>query len=139
MLHRSRLKLFCVAICVASALLCALNRAPVLAVVQTIAAMAVWRVRFGRALESNDVGALIARLRDARNAEEGNLAMIRATVTPNVMAVPTPSSQASRWSQIAMAFRDEMTADRWRQLTTALRHQPRPVVPAALATKNRRI
>ena len=123
------------AICLASGLLCALNRAPEWATLQVIAAIVVWRVRFGLPLAADGVNALLAKLRDARHAEEPRPAMICATVTPNVIAVP---SSASRWSLTAIAFRDEMGADQWRQVSTALRHQPRPVLSFWLTTKSSR-
>ena len=107
----------------ASVLLCALNRAPVLAMLQGIAALVIWRLRFGRTLALHDLDALLGELRDARTAGKLRTPMRRATVTPNVIAVP---SSANRWTQVATAFRDEMVPDQWRQLTTALRHQPRP-------------
>ena len=72
------------------------------------------------------------KLRDARSGEQARTAMIRATVMPNVIAVP---SSAKRWTQTAIAFRDEMTTDRWRQVATALRHQSRPAVSSAASTK----
>ena len=68
-MQRSQAKLLYAAVCAASALLCALNRAPVLAVVNGVAALVVFRVRFGLALESPDVDTLIGKLRDARTAE----------------------------------------------------------------------
>ena len=106
-----------------SVLLCALNRAPVLAALQGIAALIVCRVRFGQTLALHDLDALLSELRDARSAGTLRTPTRRATVTPNVIAV---ASSANRWTQVATAFRDEMVPDRWRQLTTALRHQPRP-------------
>lgn len=130
--QRARAKLFCVVVCLASALLCALNRAPVLAVVHIVAALVIWRVRFGMPLESTDVVVLIATLRDARNAEEASPTMIRATVMPNVIAVP---SSPMRWHQTAIAFRDEMVADQWRQIATSLRHQPRADASLTLLKK----
>ena len=133
MKQRARVKLVCAAICVASGVLCALNRAPEWAAVQLTAGMVVWRVRFAFPLQANDVNDLLATLRDTRNADEERPAMIRATVTPNLIAVPLSSE--SRWMQAAIAFRDEMEADRWRQLTTALRHQPHPAVSATVTTK----
>ena len=107
----------------ASVLLCALNRAPVLAMLQGIAALVIWRLRFGRTLALHDLDALLGELRDARTAGKLRTPMRRATVTPNVIAV---ASSANRWTPVATAFRDEMVPDRWRQVTTALRHQPRP-------------
>ena len=107
----------------ASVLLCALNRAPVLAMLQGIAALVIWRLRFGRTLALHDLDALLGELRDARTAGKLRTPMRRATVTQNVIAV---ASSANRWTQVATAFRDEMVPDRWRQLNTALRHQPRP-------------
>ena len=132
MKQRARVKLVCPAVCVASGVLCALNRAPEWATVQLTAAMVVWRVRFAFPLQANDVNDLIATLRDTRNADEERPAMIRAVVTPNLIAVP---SSATRWIQTAIAFRDEMESDRWRQLTTALRHQPNPAASATVTTK----
>ena len=133
MTQRSRAKLLYVAVCAASALLCALNRAPVLAVVNGVAALVVFRVRFGLALESPDVDTLIGELRDARTAEAEMPSTIRATAMSNVMAVP---SSAKRWVKTATAFRDEITTDQWRRVTTALRHQQRPTALSALTTKN---
>jgi len=133
--QRSRVKLVCVAVCVASGVLCALNRAPEWAAVQVVAAIVVWWVRFGKSLAADDVNALLDRLRDTRHAEEPRPAMIPATVMPNVIAVP---SAARRWTRTAMAFRDEMAADRWRQLSTALRHQPRPAMSFTLSIKSNR-
>ena len=115
--------------------MCALNRAPVLAAVQAVVATLIWRVRFGLALEPNDVDAFIANLRDARAAEEASPAMIRATLAPDFIAVPVQSRSAKRWIQTAIAFRDEMAADRWRNLKTALRHQPQPVVSSVPITR----
>ena len=132
-MHRSRAKLLCIAVCAASALLCALNRAPVLAVVNGMAALVVCRVRFGLALESSDVDALIGKLRDARTAEAATSLTICATVMSNVIAVP---SSAKQWVKTATAFRDEITTDQWRRVITALRHQPRPTALSALTTKN---
>lgn len=133
MTQRSRAKLLYVAVCAASALLCALNRAPVLAVVNGVAALVVFRVRFGLALESPDVDTLIGELRDARTAEAEMPSTIRATVMSNFIAVP---SSAKRWVSTGTAFRDEITSDQWRRVTTALRHQPRPTAWSALTTKN---
>ena len=132
-MQRSRAKLLCIAVCAASALLCALNRAPVLAVVNGMAALVVLRVRFGLALEPSDVDTLIGKLRNARTAEEATPSTIRATVMSNVIAVP---SSAKRWVKTATAFRDEITTDQWRRLITALRHQPRPTALSALTIKN---
>ena len=132
MTQRARAKLSCVAICAASALLCALNRAPMLAGLQGLAAIVIWRARFGQSLGANDTDALMVKLRDARSGEQARTAMIRATVMPNVIAVP---SSAKRWRQTAIAFRDEMTTDRWRQVATALRHQSRPAASSSLTTK----
>ena len=132
-MQRSRAKLLCIAVCAASALLCALNRAPVLAVVNGMAALVVLRVRFGLALEPSDVDTLIGKLRNARTAEEATPSTIRATVMSSVIAVP-PS--ARQWVKTAIAFRDEITTDQWRRVTTALRHQQRPTALSALTTKN---
>lgn len=132
---RTRAMLVYGAICAASAVLCAVNHAPWLAAVEGIAAIVVWRVRFAQSLASPEVDALIARLRDARTAEEARPAMIRATVTANVIAVPMRSSRGPRWRRTAIAFRDEMTEIQWRQVTTALRHQRRPVLSQALTPK----
>lgn len=133
MTQRSRAKLLYVAVCAASALLCALNRAPVLAVVNGVAALVVFRARFGLALESPDVDTLIGELRDARTAEAEMPSTIRATVMSNVIAVP---ASARHWVKTATAFRDEITTDQWRRVTTALRHQQRPTALSALTTKN---
>ena len=132
MRHRSRVKLVGAAICVASALLCGLNHAPIVAAVQGVAAIVVWRVRFGLLLESSDVEALLARLRDARTAEQTHSGGTRAAVVPGVIVARALSPSTTRWAQFAIAFRDEVTADRWRQLTTALRHQPRPITRSRL-------
>ena len=132
-MQRSRAKLLCIAVCAASALLCALNRAPVLAVVYCMAALMVCRVRFGLALEPSDVDTLIGKLRDARTAEAEMPSTIRATVMSNVIAVP---ASARHWVKTATAFRDEITTDQWRRVTTALRHQQRPTALSALTTKN---
>ncbi len=119
----------------ASVLLCALNRAPVVAALQAIAALIICRVRFGQTLALHDLDALLGALRDARTAGKLGTPTRRATVTPNVIAV---ASSTNRWTQVATAFRDEMVPDRWRQVTTALRHQPRPrhqTLSAWLSTK----
>jgi hypothetical protein len=135
-MQRSRAKLVCIAVCIVTAVLCALSRAPVLAVVHGIVAMVIWHLRFGRPLQSNDMDGLVVKLRDARLAEDAGPAMIGATVMQNIIAVPL---SASRWAPTAIAFRDEMTVDRWRQLATALRHQSRPALASALITKIGRI
>ena len=135
--QRSRAKLGYVAIGVVSAVLCALNHAPMLAVAQGIAAIALCRVRFGQSLEPPEVDALIASLRDARMAEKTRPTMMRAMVTANVIAVPMRTSRIGRWRRTAIAFRDELTAILWLQLTTALRHQPRPDLTSALTPKIR--
>ena len=138
MRQRSHVKLVGVAICLGSALLCALNHAPIVAAVQGIAAIVVWRFRFGLLLDSSNVEALLARLRDARTAEQTRSTATRATVVPSGIVVPTPSPSTTRWAQFAIAFRDEVTADRWRELTTALRHQPRAVTRSRLTGKTGR-
>jgi hypothetical protein len=79
------------------------------------------------------VDVLIGKLRDARTAEAEMPATIRATAMSNVIAV---SSSSRRWAKTALAFRDEMTADQWRRVTTALRHQPRPPALSVLTAKN---
>ena len=133
-MRRSRAKLFCVVICVASALLCALSRAPMLAAMQGLAAVLIWRLRFGQTLEANDFDRLVIALRDARSGDQPRINMIRATALTSVIAV---ASSAKRLMQFALAFRDEMTVDQWRQMSTALRHQPRRALPSMLARKKR--
>lgn len=140
MKQRSRARLFCVAVCATGALLCAVNHAPLLAAAHGIAAIAVWRFRFGRSLGAGQVDALIVRLSDAREARTDaseRATMIRATVMPNVIAAPMPALRATRWTQAATAFRDELSAERWRQLTTALRHQPRSAAALLPTSKTR--
>ena len=132
--QRARAKLLCVAVCLASALLCALNHALVVAAAQGIAAIVVWRMRFGLRLESSEANALIARLREAR-LEQARPEVTRAMVMPKVIAVSVQSLGAKRWTPTAIAFRDEMTVDRWRRVTIALRHQPRQALLSALTTK----
>ena len=135
--RRLLLQRACVAVCVAGATLCALNRAPVLAAAQCVAGFVVYRARFGRALASGDAETLMATLRDVRADDEARIGMIRGTVTPNLMLVPMQWSRQSHWTRTAITFRDEMSPSKWRQLSTALRHQPYAITPAVLIKKIR--
>jgi hypothetical protein len=117
-----------------------LNRSPVLAVGLAVAAIVVWRVRFGRSLKTPEIDALMIQLQDARAARtvrETGSAATRATVMANVIALPMQSPRRARWTGTATMCRDEVSEDRWRQLITALRHQPRQAESAAQMTKSR--
>ena len=103
-----------------------------LAVAHVIAALVIGRTRFGWPLDVDRVNTLMFTLRDARHAKDVSPVAIRATVMTNVIAVRLPSA---RWMRIFIAFRDEMTANQWRDLTTALRHQPRRSVRWTLVKK----
>ncbi len=145
--QRSRSKWCCVAICLVGAALCAFNRAPVLALMHVAAAVVLYRVSFGTTPGSHDIDALIARLRDARNAEPVNRpAMMRAVVTTRFILLSAPETSATGFwvrlwraarGPVSLVFRDEMTDAQWRHIATALRHQPRPSEAMGLADQSR--
>ena len=125
MTQRTQMELFCAAVCLVIALMCAFNRAPVLAVVHAIAAVIAWLVGLGRKVESVAVEAFINRLRDASDDADNRDAMMVATVWPNVIFAPILPSQKCALTLMSVVFRDEFSAEQWRALSTRLRHQPR--------------
>jgi hypothetical protein len=122
--QRSKVKLFCVVVCFAGAVLCAINRAPVLAGSQFVAAIVVWRVRFGRRVQSADIDGFSDALNGAKLQSGNRGETILAAVFPDLIMAPIATSRNHRMTTSIM-FRDEVPAIRWRQLSTLLRHQPR--------------
>lgn len=127
MTQRARVKLFCAAVCVLVALLCALNQAPILAIAHGVAAVVVWRVGYGGKVESADVDAFINGLRDVRHGDGNREKMVRATLLPHVIAAPIVPSQEHTSTAASLVFRDELSVAQWRALSIRLRHQPRTV------------
>lgn len=125
MTQRTQMELFCVAVCLVIALICAFNRAPVLAVVHAVAGGIAWLVGFGSRVESVAVEAFIKRLRDVSDDAENRDAVVLGTVWPNVMFAPILPSQKCTLTLMSVVFRDELSTEQWRALSTRLRHQPR--------------
>ena len=125
MRQRTQLKLFCAVVCVLIAMLCAFNRAPILAVLHGFAAFVVARIGFGRKVESAGMEAFVRRLRDASYDGETRDTMVLATVWPNVISAPIVPSPKRALTVMSIVFRDEFSASQWRTLSTRLRHQPR--------------
>ena len=125
MAQRTQMKVFCAAVCVVVAMLCAINCEAMLALVNGVAAVAVWRVGFGRRVQSVEAEAFIARLRVADGDAENRDAMVLATVWPHVISAPILPSPKRAFAATSVVFRDEFLALQWRALATRLRHQSR--------------
>jgi hypothetical protein len=129
---RSKAKWCCLVMCVATAILCALSHAPVLAVAHQIAAIVIGYTRFGRIAGSGEIDAIVATLRDrratgSRHEGEGREASIRAVALPAIISLPRLSTRRKIFSvnDVVVVFRDELESVQWRTLATHLRHQPR--------------
>lgn len=125
MTQRTRVKLFCAAACLMIAVLCVLNRAPILAAVNGVAVIVVLCVRFGREVESADIDAFISRLKEASRDGENHCEMVRATVWPRVISAPILPPPKRQFTLTTIVYRDELSASHWRALATRLRHQSR--------------
>ena len=125
MTQRDRGKLFCAVACVLVATLCAFSQAPILAIAHSVAAIAVWRVDFGRRVESGKLDAFINELQDASYDGENHDISALATVWPGVICAPILRSQNRALLRMSIVFRDEFLPAQWRLLSTRLRHQPR--------------
>lgn len=125
MMQRAQAKLFCAAVCVVIAALCALNRAPILAALYGVVAIVVWHVGFGRKVESADMEAFSAGLQDASHERENHDTMVLATVWTKVISAPILPAEKRSLTATYIVFRDEFSASQWRALSTRLRHQPR--------------
>lgn len=123
---RSKVKFLCVFVCALSAGLCTVRGAPWTAAALAIAGLLVWRTHFGERVKSADMLAAIRRLREARAERAVNTAMVRATVTPQLICLPLKDTPKRWLSGSSIAFRDELSATGWRELATLLRHQPVP-------------
>lgn len=108
-----------------SGVMCVLNDAPWLAIGQWLAAFTLALSRFGRPTESSAFDALHRTLREAYRDDKQRLGAIRATVTSTAVFVAAPIANRAWWRRSTVAFRDEVDADRWREVVTALRHQRR--------------
>ena len=125
--QRSKAKLFCVVVCFAGAVLCVYNRAPALAGSQFAAAIILWRVRFGRRVQSAELDGFIDTLNGAKVQSNNRGGTILAAVFPDVIMAPIVLSR-KHWVTTSIVFRDELPALRWRQLSTRLRHQRRSLL-----------
>ena len=134
MLQRERYKLFCVAACVLVVILCAISQAPILAMAHSVAAVVVWRVDFGRKVESRKLDAFVSELQDASYDDEHRDAPALATVWPSVICAPIRPLKNRALLRMSIVFRDEFSPSQWRVLATRLRHQPR----AALRSRETR-
>ena len=126
---RAKLKFFCVAVCVVSAVLCAMNGAALIAAALVIAGLVVWRTRFGAHVATVELIAVNRRLSEARIGRSELVApatIIRAAVTPQMICLRLAETPKRWWNNASITFRDEHPATLWRALATRLRHQPRP-------------
>lgn len=108
-------------------MLCALNHAFIIAALLLIAAVIVWCVGFGRAAAHPDMDVFLHVLRSAEVVMGGRSTMIEATVHPNLISAPVVAAEktGTRFNRV-ISFRDELPPLRWREVSTRLRHQPRP-------------
>ena len=127
MMLRRRIQLASVAISLVAAVLCAVQRAPVLATVCSAAAIVIWRLRFGSALDAQAIEPLLVRLGEQRQgAMRGSRLTTPATVTTLIVVMPKPGALLAFAFGGDLAFRDEISPPQWRKWVTLLRHQPHP-------------
>jgi hypothetical protein len=124
--RRTGIRYFFVAVCAASALLCAVNRVPWLSGALAVAAITLCLLSFGQPTKPNEIASLLETLKRVRDDAAESPSSIRATVTPGMIFLPVSEHRLPFLSARSVAFRDEWPAEVWREAATRLRLQPKP-------------